>query len=261
MARGGPPPLFMGAPLAKALCLLLLTSARGLLATAAHVARATTADHTSLCGEGSGMPCPERVEPASTAAVRGPGGAGNPGRGLVGIPSAAPTPSPMAFVNSTAVAECEEESLVCLADDECQSCYEIASGLSSSEEFEACREAYMEGVSPTDALVSVAVSSTCDVVGAMYCCSNEISENDCLAGDKTSLYWGCVFESYGCELEEVACLDVGESYRSDDDDVGGRASNPMSGAGKAVTPWSSGVGCVAVAAVGLAAAAATSMAM
>lgn len=184
------------------------------------------------------------------------GGPEDPGRGLTGIQSASPTPSPMGFINANATAECEEEGEACLADEECQGCYDIASGLTSSKEFEACREAYLgSSSSPSSPSLSDAISSTCDVVGATYCCSNDISESDCLAGDKSSVYWGCVFESYGCELEEVSCLAVGDSYRSDDDDVGGRASNPLSGTMRA-TPPQGVLGCVAVAAFSLAAAAA-----
>ena len=295
----------MGARPAAVLCLLLLTLSAGgqLSTTTAQVARATTTTTTtpiSKCAEGGGTPCPDSVEPppstgppappggpggpespggpGGSEGPGGPGGPEGPGRGLVGIPSAAPTPSPTRLANSSVVAECEEESAECLEDEECQGCYEIASGLSSSVEFEACREAYLgggEGGSPSssssspssssqsslDSILSMVSPSTCDVAGAMYCCSNEISESDCLAGDKSSLYWGCVFESYGCELEEVACLAVlGESYRSDDDDVGGRAGNSLSGAAgrKAAAPWSTSVACVVAAALGLAVAATTS---
>lgn len=128
-----------------------------------------------------------------------------------------------------AVAICVDEAETCQEYAACEECYSDASDAGDSAEYTFCQLSYLE---LDDADLPTATSSqpgVCDIVGAQYCCVNDFATGDCLANEASIGYWACVFDFYGCAIDELPCRDEEEagSFRGDDDtsDGDGAAEN------------------------------------
>lgn len=123
---------------------------------------------------------------------------------------------------------CLEEAEACMEGEACQTCYSDLSGLMENldEEHTECQSNLIEADD----------TSVCSILGAQFCCKNDLSQHDCLGEDTlAAAYWGCVFEHYACVVDDVPCFDaVGRdddghgsfvddtgTFRTDDDVIGG----------------------------------------
>lgn len=97
--------------------------------------------------------------------------------------TASPTASPSAV--EFLFPECVNQTNACLEDDVCQGCMldSVISDLvgESSDEFSECEIGYLGNT--TDA-------GLCEVAGAKYCCSDDLSGGDCVTNDLSTEYWG-----------------------------------------------------------------------
>lgn len=92
---------------------------------------------------------------------------------------------------------CVTDGEVCFDDDTCTACVtSIAStGASQSE----CAEQYSLDTETGD--------DVCGLFGVAYCCSAELSGQECLTDETTLAYWSCALQNLGCTLDDMPCLD------------------------------------------------------
>lgn len=120
------------------------------------------------------------------------------------------TPALASGSSSSPSEVCLEEAEACLEGEACQTCYSDLSVLVESldEEHTECQSTYIEADD----------TSVCSILGAQFCCRNDLSQHDCLGEDTlAAAYWGCVFKHYACVVNDVPCFDA---VGRDDDGYG-----------------------------------------
>ena len=156
-------------------------------------------------------------------------------------PTASPSGTGIGGVE-TLLEACFDVGETCLEDVTCADCYpsddfELAAAgeegvAAAGESFSECRSDYLgtgngsgSGSGSGSATTTTAPSSSaaiCDVIGSAFCCSEG---SGCQVDGLSVAYWLCVFDFFGCSMEEAACVGGGsQSSRGDDDDNDGTSA-------------------------------------
>lgn len=97
----------------------------------------------------------------------------------------------------------------CFETDLCEACLttiegvgvDAASEASAQEEATTCTEYKFED------------DSVCDRLGVSYCCSAELSGEDCFTDGTTLDYWECLLGLNGCVMQDMPCISGEQDLR------------------------------------------------